>query len=249
MSSPVSVEFPGEVLLELGWGESRGVLFGWRKGREVRISTLGTRVDEEQEKVGVFVSRVRGEVFLTEGDLRFMTEHGVDLALVAAGQRAGFFVREISGSIQTVRSHEEFSTEQKEEVTSTAVPKTAVAKTSAKPVRSRERRRKWIPAGLFAVVGLLAAAVVVLPQRAAQARWKAAGRSMEVREEARQLFISWQPMQNAVLTIEDNGSIVSIPVYADQSTVTYLPRGNDIEVRLTGLRTLSAHYTREIGRQ
>ena len=59
--------------------------------------------------MGVFFSRIRGEVFLTETDLAFFNEHQSEVALVVAGDRAGFFVREADGSIQTVRSHEEFS--------------------------------------------------------------------------------------------------------------------------------------------
>jgi hypothetical protein len=69
--------------------------------------------------VGIFAARWRGEVFLTEEDiLRLETLEKVNhlndnlaggaIALVIAGVHAGFFVRELDGSMQTIQSHEEF---------------------------------------------------------------------------------------------------------------------------------------------
>ena len=47
-------------------------------------------------------------MFLTDDDLANFESHQGVLALVVAGGRAGFFVREPDGSVQAIRSHEEF---------------------------------------------------------------------------------------------------------------------------------------------
>jgi hypothetical protein len=220
--SPLTVELPRDLLLQLGWSDSRGVLYGSRRGEEVRIASLESRTDEEQEKIGVFASRIRGEVFLTDGDLAFLNRERVDLALVVAGRRAGFFVRERGGSIQTVRSHEEFS----------VVPAAPLA-----PLPLIKPRRKWAPAGALALAALPLAALAMFPQRAAQTPG-----SIEVRELEHQLRISWAPEQNAVLRIDDGGATIETPVRTGQSSVTYAPRSGEVEVTLTGLRNLSTNY-------
>ncbi len=58
------------------------------------------------EALGIFASRVRGEVFLTESDLERLCH--LPIALVVAGGRAGFFVREPDGSMLTILSYQEF---------------------------------------------------------------------------------------------------------------------------------------------
>ena len=58
--------------------------------------------------LGIFVCRARGEVFLTDDDLANFERHRGVLALVVAGGLAGFFVRELDGSVQAIRSHEVF---------------------------------------------------------------------------------------------------------------------------------------------
>jgi hypothetical protein len=252
-ASPVSVEFPADLFLELGWSERSGALYGSRRGREVRLTVCGPQTDEEkadeekeksgeeeekseQEKVGVFISRIRGEVFLTEGDLAFLDERRAGLALVVAGDRAGFFVRETDGAIQTVRSHEEFS-----------VPRAGKANPPATAERSPRRARislrtvaKWaLPVLVLAMVAL--AALARLP--AAQTP-----RSVALHEVEHQLRISWEPAQTAVLTIYDGAGRVSIPVYANQSTATYAMRGPEVDVSLVSMdppdrgRRVSAHY-------
>lgn len=222
-ASPLSVEFPAELLLELGWAQTSGTLFGSRRGREIRVLAFNAAGDDGQENVGVFVSRIRGEVFLTETDLAFLNERRADLALVVAGKRAGFFVRESDGSIQTVRSHEEF----------------AVAEARPLPVSNRPNRRKWLPAGVVALGTLPLAALAVLPRPKPQ--------NLDVSEIGNQLRISWTPVRNAVLSIDDAGGRVSIPVYADQSTVTYEMNGADVAVSLTSVDA-SNHLRRESAR-
>jgi hypothetical protein len=245
LASPLSVEFPAELLLELGWADSCGILYGSRRGREVRVTALSVPPDEEQEKVGVFASRIRGEVFLTEGDLAFLNDQKAGLALVVTGHRAGFFVREAGGSIQTVRSHEEFWVS--ETGVSVAPPAAPVQPHPAIPGRRKRVRagrisRATLPLLALPVVGL-AAALAVFPQHAPQAP-----QSIEVHQTDRQLQISWEPAQNAVLTIDDGGARISIPVHADQSTATYAMQGPEVEVSLLSvdrsnrLRRVSTRY-------
>ena len=229
-------------------------MYGSRRGKEVRVAALHTpfHSDEEQEKVGVYVSRIRGEVFLTEADLAALNEHQAELALVVAGNRAGFFVRETDGSIQTVRSHEEFWV-------SPAEPEIPPLP-ELPPVVTPSQRRKWVPAGwvptswfpkglvAMAALPLVAlGAFAVFPQRSLQGPGQGPA-SIEISDIDNQLRISWKPGQNAVLTIDDSGGQVSIPVYLNQSSATYARRGADVQVRLDSVdaanrpRRLSTRY-------
>ena len=219
-ASPLRVEFPAELIRELGMEEASGVLYGSRHGREIRVFTAEAPENEEQEKVGVFVSRIRGEVFLTETDLAFFKQHQSEVALVVAGDRAGFFVCEADGSIQTVRSHEEFSIERPQMA---AIPKESPARTRVPAL-----------AGLVALAMLPIAALAVFPQRTGHTGQPAPS-ALEVREIGGQLRISWKPGRNAVLAIDDGGRKLAIPVYANQSNVTYASRGSEVEVSLVTL--------------
>jgi hypothetical protein len=67
----------------------------------------------------------------------------------------------------------------------------------------------------------------VFPQRAADKPL-----DLRVRETSGQLRISWKPGKSAVLAIDDDGKKLAIPVYANQSNVTYAPRGSQVEVSL-----------------
>ncbi len=146
--------------------ETSGVLYGSRHGGQIRITSIETPRGEEEKKVGVFFSRIRGEVFLTEADLTFFNEHHSEVALVVAGDRAGFFVREAGGSIQTVRSHEEFSIG----LPCAIAPKLVLA-------LKWPRTFAWTaaPAWLVMLAVLPIAALAVLPQRSATAPPRVAG--------------------------------------------------------------------------
>ena len=125
--SPLRIEFPPQLLhdvrlesaqpprrVALRWiprfnrvvNQSSGLLFGVRHEDEVRVLTA--RASDGLSPVGTFVWRERGEVFLTDDDLADFEKHQGVLALVVAGGQAGFFVREADGSMQAIRSHEEF---------------------------------------------------------------------------------------------------------------------------------------------
>lgn len=116
--SPVRIEFPPELLREIRsettQDHDRGYLFGVRRGDDVRALAArrapqaGDPGLSGMEPIGVYISRIRGEVFLTDSDLEQVERLDAKVALVVAGNRAGFFVREADGTIQAVRSHEEF---------------------------------------------------------------------------------------------------------------------------------------------
>ncbi len=77
--SSVKIEFPPDIIHDIraqsAAAHDRGYLFGWREGNQVRISTA-IRTPEAgdprtigTEPVGVYITRARGEVFLTDADL------------------------------------------------------------------------------------------------------------------------------------------------------------------------------------
>lgn len=239
--SHLRVEFPANLLPELkppaGALESSGVLYGLRRGREVRVLTSRPEPGEVLEPVGVFVSRSRGEVFLTESNLRFFEREAAAVALVIAGNKAGFFVRESDDSIQTVRSHEEFP------VLSPPTSLQPLAPVS----RSVPRAPKWAwaVAGLMSLAILPVAAVAylrpVLPQR------PLAPLALRVQEDYDQLHILWTAGGHASLEITDGGERTSVPVFPDQSNATYVRRTSEVQISLISsdgepARRESAHF-------
>ena len=221
-ASRLTVEFPSEVLYHLGLADSVGLMFGSKQRDGVWIRALSAPADEEQEKVGVFVSRIRGEVFLTEADLGFMNQQRADLALVVAGSKAGFFVREADGSIQTVRSHEEFP------VASSFPPPLQETTVTLEPAAAG--KRSWLTARLVPLLLLPLAAVAMLPQHPV-----APAPGLEVHEAGGQLRISWNPATVGVLSIRDTDRRVSVPIRKNQSTATYVARGSDVAISLLGV--------------
>lgn len=229
-ASPLRIEIPEELLGELrsqpDSPDSSGSLYGLRCDREVRVLSAGPGKD--LEKVGIFVSRIRGEVFLTEADLDFFERENSGIALVVAGDRAGFFVREFDGSIQTVRSHEEFA------VADPPATRAAAALFPAPPVR----KWTWAAAALVAL-GLPVAALAylrpVLP---------APPLGLQAREESGELHISWNPGQAAVLAIKDGGERIAVLVPPDEAKITYQPNSREIEIGLTAAEA-SQHPRRE----
>ena len=211
-ASPLRIEFPSDLARAL-WPEpdqleTSGLLFGVRHGREVHI--IAARQGEGFEKIGIFVARARGEVFLTEANLHLFEKHQATVALVRAGSKAGFFIREPNGSIQTVRSHQEFSIEDAEPAPPAPLP----------PRRSRNPA--WTAAACFALT---------LPLLAFFRPAPAPG--LEVREHSGQLQISWEPGQSALLEINDGARRVAVPVFANQSNLTYARSSAQVDVILT----------------
>jgi hypothetical protein len=226
-ASPLKIEFPAELAAEL-WPEpetleTSGVLYGFRNGREVHV--LAAEATGDLEQVGIFVARERGEVFLTESNLELFERYKVPVALVRAGGKAGFFVREPNGSIQTVRSHEEFAVD---------VP----ALPAPRPMLPLAVRRKpvWAAAGFFALTLPVLAFFRPAPSL-----------GLQVREQAGQLQISWVAGKTALLEIEDGDRHVAAPVFANQSNLTYERSGGEVAVRLT-VDDGGAHPQRETAR-
>src|SRR5579862_2861882 len=120
--SPLQVDYCPDLLrdvqLEDGANRMDGVLLGKLQGSTVRLlaarrstSTTGLHPGSSPQgisPIGIFVTRVRGEIFLTESDLELFDRENAVVALVVVGDKGGFFVREADGSIQTIQSHEEF---------------------------------------------------------------------------------------------------------------------------------------------
>jgi len=109
--SPFRIEYTPALLREVrissGGVDAFGVLYGVRHGKTIRL--VATRGRAGLEPLGVFASRVRGKVFLTEKDLERFDKAEACVAMVTSGNTGGFFVRDAAGSIETVRSYEEFS--------------------------------------------------------------------------------------------------------------------------------------------
>lgn len=231
--SAVRIEYSNEVVREAGRLE-RGVLYGTRKGATLRVaaarreqSVHGDPRLAGLELLGTFASRPRGEVFLTDPDIEHLELTGGSIALVVAATKAGFFVYEPDGTLQTIRSYQEFS----------------IAPRAPAPKRRRPTRQsltRWIAA---AGAALMLAPVVVLLWRDFT-RTRPLGLAM--REEADQLRISWN--RNAFkfparLEIADGNQREWIPVNAGLAGITYLRRTGDVQVRLiAGARSETAHF-------
>jgi hypothetical protein len=243
--SPLRIEFPPELLYEvrlegaqparfpLRWiprfnrvvNQSSGLLFGVQHEDEVRVLTA--RASDGLAPVGTFVCRARGEVFLTDDDLANFEKHQGVLALVVAGGQAGFFVRQPDGSVQAIRSHEEFKVA---DAASRPVPERTAAHELPVPAPRwwQGWKRVMACAGLLAVpVGALAYLRPLLPSLPMV---------LSLREEAGQLVIGWNPgalTEGGRLEIRDGSERTILLLPADASSATYGPQGGDVEVRLS----------------
>lgn len=219
--SPVQIEYSNEVLREAARHE-RGVLYGIRDGAKFRVVAARRTRDSRLSKLdllGIFACRERGEVFLTEANLEYLELSGGSLAMVVAGTNAGFFVYEPGGAIQTIQSYQEFSLLDQ-------------AASSPKP----DRRRLWIS---LACLAALAFPIVT------RAFPRSRALDLTVREEARQLRISWKPdaFPSARLEISDGSEQTWIPVAHGLSSATYMPLTGDVRIRLiAGPRSENAHF-------
>jgi hypothetical protein len=109
--SPFRIEYAPALLRELRIANSGvdafGILYGIRDGQTIRL--VSTRGRAGLDPLGIFAARVRGQVFLTEEDMGRFEKAQAYVALVISGETGGFFVRDSAGSIEAVRSYEEFS--------------------------------------------------------------------------------------------------------------------------------------------
>lgn len=203
--SPWRIDFPEELPRRLHPG-TEGVLYGHIDGSTIRIVSSEAGGDP----VGIYISRARGEAFLTDSDIARFEESGLAAALVVAGEKAGFFVRSSDGSLQSIRSFDEFS-----------VPR----------ARSRGVRIVAGHKGIFAAALLL---LTVLPLAGiVYLRHPVHSAGLTVRQQGDQLLISWRPGRPGLLEISDSGQITSFQFPANQSAATYIRRGGDVRVKLT----------------
>jgi hypothetical protein len=209
--------------------QSSGVLFGVRHEDEVRVLAAGTdKHPDGLAPVGTFVCRARGEVFLTDDDLANFEKHRGVLALVVAGGQAGFFVHEPDGSVQAIRSHEEF---QVADAAAQPVPggTDAAGELPAPAPRWRHIWKRAVAcAGLLAIpVAGLAYLRPLLPHLPI---------ALALREEAGQLVIGWNAgavTEGSRLEIQDGSDRTILMLASGTSSATYGLQGDDVEVRLT----------------
>ncbi|HEY6344234.1 MAG TPA: hypothetical protein VIY49_22300 [Bryobacteraceae bacterium] len=203
--SPWRIDFPEDLPRRLHRGTA-GLLYGHIDGSTIRIAPP----PPEGDPVGIYISRRRGEVFLTDSDIARFEESGAAAALVMAGQKAGFFVRSSDGFLQSIRSFEEFS----------------VPRARSKGVRI-VARYKGIFAGALILLTILPVAGIAYLRRSVPSA------GLRVRENGDQLLISWRPGRPGVLEISDSGQITSVRFPADRCVATYIRRGGDVRVKLT----------------
>ncbi len=248
----VKVEFTPEVLHDVRansrHNQDRGYLFGKRRGNEVRVLVAIREPQQNDprianlEPVGTYASRVRGEVFLTDDDLEQAGRIPEGIVLVVAGKRAGFFTRELDGSMQAVRSYEEFAV-----AAVAAEPESPDALT--KPGRDKRWRHPALPPMRAWKAALAACVVLAGPAMAyayLQPRMTMPPIEMTVREKDGQLVIAWDPSalsQGGRLNISEGDMLTSIPLAAYGGGITYLTQARDVEVRLTaGSRAGTLHW-------
>ncbi len=195
----------------------------------------------------------------------------VNVALVVAGRKGGFFVSDHDGSIQAARSYEEFSLRD-----SVREPAPGLC---GMRVHLRWSWVLWtglavmaMPLVLTSVLGAVfgtmpsALASSIPPARLAGVRstvpaglpeiftarrpWlhSEAPLNLTVTGDTRTLRIAWNPFataDGARLEIVDGARRTAIAVSLDLASVTYEPAGNDVEVRLTATnasRSEGAHF-------
>ena len=240
--SAVKVEFPPDIIHDIRAqspaAHDRGYLFGWHDGSEVRITTAIRTPEADDprtagtEPVGVYITRARGEVFLTDADLEQVDRLPGGIALVIAGGRAGFFARDADGSMQAVRSHEEF------------LVADAATQPLARPPRERHAPppvyRKWAIGLAGLLIGPIAALAYLHPLGQHPL-------DVSLRETNGQLVMQWDPeatTTDAFLEITEAEGRTVLQVPPDSSSATYAPRSGDVEVLLsTPTRSGRVHWT------
>lgn len=223
--SNLQIEFPAELPRGLSpvveTAENRGILYGVRQGTEIRVLAAGSNPGA-LEAVGIYSARLRGEVFLTEANLEWFEKTGAALALAIAGGKGGFFVRETDGSIQSVRSYEEFL------LTDDPSPPAPLPAAAPEPA-ALARRRLWPAAAAVIAAALPAVALAYL-------RPAPASGPLHVVEQSGQLHISWRAGQPGILELIDGVDHVSVPVAPEESNATYERRGKEVEINLIPVR-------------
>jgi hypothetical protein len=215
--SPLTIEFPPDLLTQAvrlgGLQGTRGILYGHQNGKRVEVLSARRKRDGRPpglERVGVFAVRSRGHVFMTEGDLKWFGEHEALVGLVAAGDRAGFFVRGFDRMLQSIRSYQEIT-----------IPRARAKK---------QRPRFAIPAAVLGIcaallVSVFAARLITEPPV-----------NLAVTQREGQLLITWNRAARAAggrIEIKDGGIHKIFTVLPEQWSATYTPASRDVEIRLS----------------
>lgn len=223
-----------EVRLESAQADAAGLLYGRRENGTIRVVAARLASDATDprlagfEPIGIFASRARGEVFLTEADLeRFKKiESAAAVALVVAGTRAGFFVHEPDGSLQSIKSHQEFSLDE--------LPPQAPAPLTL-AIATVRRKIGWRPLAAASAVllsllfGVWIANVKLRPS-------PPPALALKVKEFGGILQVSWNPRAisgAATLEIADGSQQRSVAANG-LNGLSYAPRSGDVEFRLAG---------------
>jgi hypothetical protein len=202
------IEYPPDLLRNLpprdDQADAVGTLYGERTSRALRV--LATGPAPNLQPVGIFAARIRGEVFLTEGDLERLEamEDSLAIALVIAGSTGGFFVREPDGSMQTIKSYQEFP----------------IAPPAPKILRVPKRWRPFVLA-----LATVAAAMTILA-------WPSRPFAVHQRDGQLQILLRREISRGARLEIVDGAAHRSIPITPSLSSVVYTPVTHDVHIRV-----------------
>jgi hypothetical protein len=206
--SPFRIEYSTSLLQEVSSAsagvDAFGVLYGVREGDTLRV--VATRGRAGLEPIGIFASRVRGEIFLTEEDLQRFVKSEALVAMVVAGENGGFFVCDAGGAIETVQSYEEFP----------IVDQAPVAAVKKRP-------------------GVWAACLALIPLLFVFYRPHHPEPALTLNESAGQLKISWNVPLSGTVTIVDNDERIYAPIQPGQSQITYARRSGDVTVKIGSL--------------
>lgn len=237
-----------EVRMQGAQADSAGVLYGRRENGTIRVVAARDSANAADARltglapIGIFASRVRGEVFLTESDLERFEKPETEalVALVIAGTKAGFFVHEPDGSLQSIKSHLEFSLDEPPPAPEPIRAKPAPAPAPVLPRRRIGMRPIWAASAvLCAMFCAVLAGLWLVHARRPVPRPPLA---LTVQEQDGALRIDWNPRAleaAAPLEIRDGPETQSIAANPALSSVLYVRRSGDVEVRLAGQ---SAHF-------
>lgn len=206
--SPLRIEYSSALLGEVRAAGERvdafGPLFGVRRGKTIRL--LATHGEAGMEPLGAFASRLHGGVCLTEDDLRRFDK--VPAMVVISGESAGFFLRDMTGTIGTVCNYREV-----------AVP------VDAGPAAGKSGR-PWVQIAVSVVLSVAVGLLGIFSRGKPQVQ-----PGGNLREDRGQLTISWKAADSAgAVEILDGGERVSVTTVPWQSSLTYVRRSGDVTV-------------------
>lgn len=240
--SSITIEYSDDLLREVRnagmLGDANGVLYGVRDGQFIRV-VAARRIPNQGgiegnprlaglEPIGIFSTRARGEIFLTEADLRHFEQSEGAIALVVAGTKAGFFLYEADGSIETIKSHAEFRILSEE-----ARHRAPALRPQVEPPRfeiGAPRVSAWVwmmPALVLVMGALLASQSYWLPRPPIL---------LTAHDQDGQIRIGWNPAGaplGAALEIADGGDQISVPLPPAFASATYVRRTSDVQIHLT----------------